>query len=171
MSLVLAVQSSHSRPAGALTCSQLENNVIFIHFVVCSELTFHRVRSEVGTRYLLTDFSLDWCPVAHMTISLCTNQIVFTQLCLVLIRFFLKKGTYENSNSFSVENTDRHKHDTVWLNINHVCRLPSASSACAEEEFSADWRQNNNHKNMECDERNVGKLLKELVHWSFVFKH
>lgn len=74
-SLVLAVQYSHSRPAGALTGSQLEKNVIFMHFVVCSELTFHRyertrVCLDVGAHYLLTDFSLDWCPVAHVTISL-----------------------------------------------------------------------------------------------------
>lgn len=53
--------------------------------------------------------------------------------------------------SSSVENTYRNKHDTVWLNINHVCHLSSASSACAEEEFSADWRQNNISKNMKCD--------------------
>lgn len=63
--------------------------------------------------------------------------------------------------SFSVENTYRNKHDTVWLNINHAYHLSSASSVCAEEEFSADRRQNNNSRNMECDGEQNGSIVEQ----------
>lgn len=97
---------SHSRPAGGFTSSQLEQMLSFNFslFVVSSHSTnVNTLRVCVGCLGLLsmlTNFSLDQCPMGHVTtlvmMHLCVKKPFTYKYILFFVFFFLLvKSTYE----------------------------------------------------------------------------